>query len=222
MGVNGVTDSVNTYDAYQAGTGAAAKAAEETSAENKSTAEDSGVVYEPSKETVKDSVKKTYTPNTDLVNKLKADQESRQRQLQSIVEKLLTQQGQTFNNANGIWSVLASGKLEVDAATKLQAQKDIADDGYWGVEQTSDRIVDFASALTGGDPDKIEEMREAFKKGYEQAKKTWGGELPEISQRTYDAVMEKFDKLAEEAGLTVKTETGSGTGTDTVTGTETN
>ena len=45
-------------------------------------------------------------------------------------------------------------------------------------------------------------MREAFKKGYKMAEKTWGGELPDISKRTYDAVMEKFDKLAEDAGLT--------------------
>ena len=58
-----------------------------------------------------------------------------------------------------------------------------------------------ATALTGGDPSKIDEMRNAFKKGYEQAEKTWGGKLPEISQKTYDAVMEGFDKLAKEAGL---------------------
>ena len=92
----------------------------------------------------------------------------------------------------------------MDAATKAQAQADIAEDGYWGVEQTSSRIVDFAVALTGGDPDKVEEMREAFKKGFKQAEKTWGGELPEISQKTYDAVMKKFDKLAgiEEADKT--------------------
>ncbi|MCM1387915.1 MAG: hypothetical protein NC231_11340, partial [Bacillus sp. (in: Bacteria)] len=68
--------------------------------------------------------------------------------------------------------------------------------------QTSERILDFATALTGGDPSKIEEMREAFKKGYKQAEKTWGGELPDISKRTYDAVMQGFDKMAEEAGLT--------------------
>ena len=69
------------------------------------------------------------------------------------------------------------------------------------VSQTSSRILDFATALTGGDPSKIEEMRNAFKKGYAQAEKTWGGKLPEISQKTYDAVMEGFDKLAKEAGL---------------------
>ena len=91
-----------------------------------------------------------------------------------------------------------------DRQTKAQAQADIAEDGYWGVNQTSDRIIQFATALTGGDPDKIESMREAFKKGYAQAEKTWGGSLPEISQKTYDAVMEKFDKLAADAGLTTE------------------
>ena len=114
----------------------------------------------------------------------------------------MTKQGQTYNNANDMWRFLASGKFEVDEATKLQAQKDIAEDGYWGVNQTSDRIIDFAKALTGGDPSKIEDMREAFKKGYKQAEKTWGGELPEISKQTYDAVLAKFDKMAEEAGQT--------------------
>ena len=106
-----------------------------------------------------------------------------------------------------MWRFLASGKFEVDEATKLQAQKDIAEDGYWGVNQTSDRIIDFAKALTGGDPSKIEDMRDAFKKGYEQAEKTWGGKLPEISKQTYDAVMEKFDKMAEEAAQTTASTT---------------
>lgn len=201
MSVNGVTGATTSYEAYQTSQTAASKATEEAKTDSKA-AEESGAVYEPSKETATDSVKKTYTQNTDLVAKLKADQQNRQQQLQNIVEKLMGQQGQAYNSANGIWSILAGGNLQVDAATQAQAQKDIADDGYWGVKQTSDRIIDFATALTGGDPDKIEEMREAFKKGYKQAEKTWGGELPEISKRTYDAVMEKFDKLAEEAGLT--------------------
>ena len=139
-----------------------------------------------------------------MVAKLKADQESRQQQLQNIVDQLMTKQGDAYNKANGIWSILSSGKFTVDAATKAQAQKDIAEDGYWGVKQTSERILDFATALTGGDPSKIEEMREAFKKGYKMAEKTWGGQLPDISQRTYDAVMAGFDKMAEDAGLTTK------------------
>ncbi|MCI9462907.1 MAG: hypothetical protein HFI48_03335 [Lachnospiraceae bacterium] len=201
MSVNGVTSSTSTYETYQKSQTSAVK--EQTTGKSPA-AEDTGVVYEPSNETASknDSVKKTYTQNTELVNKLKADQANRQQQLQSIVDQLMSKQGETYNKANGIWSILAGGNLTVDPATKAQAQKDIAEDGYWGVEQTSDRIIDFATALTGGDPDKIEEMRDAFKKGYKQAEKTWGGELPDISKRTYDAVMQKFDKMAEDAGLT--------------------
>ena len=116
----------------------------------------------------------------------------------------MTKQGVAIGTADSMWSFLAKGDFTVDEATRAQAQADIAEDGYWGVNQTSDRIIQFANALTGGDPDKIESMREAFKKGYAQAEKTWGGSLPEISQKTYDAVMEKFDKLAADAGLTTE------------------
>ena len=73
------------------------------------------------------------------------------------------------------------------------------------MEATSQRIIDFANALTGGDPSKIDAMKDAFLKGFEQAEKTWGGKLPEISQRTYDAVLEKFDQLKADAGLTSET-----------------
>lgn len=203
MSVNGVTGTTSAYEAYQ--TSAAKTTEEKTNSEvsaEKKSEEQTGAVYEPSNAAATSTVKKTYTQNADLVAKMKADAQSRQNQLQSIVEQLMTKQGQTYNSANGIWSILAGGNLKVDAATQAQAQKDIAEDGYWGVKQTSERILDFATALTGGDPDKIEEMREAFKKGYKQAEKTWGGELPDISKQTYDAVMNGFDKLAEEAGLT--------------------
>ena len=123
--------------------------------------------------------------------------------MKSLVEQMISKQGKTLGQADSIWSFLASGDFTVDPATKAQAQKDIAEDGYWGVEQTSSRIVDFATALTGGDPDQIEKMRAAFEKGFKKATGTWGKTLPDISQQTYKAVMEKFDKLAEQANKTV-------------------
>lgn len=173
--------------------------AEETSSQSK--AEESGVVYEPSAQTKTDSAKKTYKPDTNLINKLQADADARTSQLRSLVEQLMGKQAKTFGDATDMWKFLKDGDYTVDPATKAQAQADIAEDGYWGVNQTSDRILSFATALTGGDPDKIEEMREAFKKGYEKAEKTWGGKLPEISQQTYDAVMKKFDDLAAQSGV---------------------
>ncbi len=203
MDVNGITSAVSSYSGYDSVKKAdksdaveAPKAAEAAASE--------GVVYEPSNETKTDSAKKTYTPNTQLINQLKADAEARTAQLKSLVEKLITGQGNAIGKADDIWSFLRSGDFTVDAETKAQAEADIAEDGYWGVEQTSDRILDFAKALTGGDPDKIEEMRDAFKKGFDQATKTWGDKLPEISQKTYDATMKKFDDWAAEANKSVE------------------
>ena len=203
MSVNGVT-STQAAAAYSYNSTSAAK--EKTSAEEAATktTEDTGVIYEHSTDTNTSSTKKTYKPDTALINKLKADADARTSQLRSLVEQMMGKQATTYGNANDIWSFLRSGNYTVDPATKAQAQADIAEDGYWGVGQTSDRIIQFATALTGGDPDKIEAMRDAFKKGYAQAEKTWGGSLPEISQKTYDAVMEKFDKLAADAGLTTE------------------
>lgn len=195
MNVNGITSSTPVYSTP---TTVANSASEQKVAANNTTNE-SGVVYEPSKQTA--PAKKTYTPNTAVINQLKADAEARTAQLRSLVEKLMQGQGNAIGTADdtSIWSFLRTGNFTVDAATKAQAQADIAEDGYWGVEQTSSRILDFAKALTGGDPDKIEEMREAFEKGFKQATETWGSELPEISQKTYDATMKKFDDWAAEA-----------------------
>ena len=206
MSVNGVTSSqaaaAYNYSTYEN------KVAEETKVTESSDSkqENSGVVYEPSTESkaAASSTKKTYTPDPNLINKLKADAEVRTQQLRSLVEKMMSGQANTYGKANDIWQFLRSGNYTVDPATKLQAQADIAEDGYWGVNQTSDRIIQFANALTGGDPDKIEEMRDAFKKGYAQAEKTWGGSLPDISKQTYDAVMKKFDEMAEAAKQTTQ------------------
>ena len=195
MSVNGITSnqSVSGYS-YVSSSAARTKTAESTSAS--SAAESTGVVYESSQEAVTNASAKTYTPDVNLVNKLKADADERTSQLRSMVEKLMTQQAGTYNKANDIWSFLRDGNFKVDPETKAQAQKDISEDGYFGVKQTSDRIIEFAKALTGGDPSKVEKMRSAFEKGFKQAEKVWGGQLPEISQQTYKSVMDKFDELA--------------------------
>jgi len=189
MNVNGVTSSqaLSAYSAYTSQT--KAKPADDTT----KTSEEAAAVYEPSKEAAERT--KTYTSNTDMVEKLKAEADARTESLRNLVEKLLGQQATKYGEATDVWSFLKSGDYEVDPETKAQAQADIAEDGYWGVEKTSDRIVQFAMALTGGDPDKLDSMINAFKEGYRQAEETWGGELPEISGKTYDAVLDKFEKI---------------------------
>ena len=203
MSVNGITSSqAAAAYSYSSTESKKAETTQETKSETTNKANDTGVIYEPSKEASTAGTKKTYTPNTALVQQLKADAGARISQLRSLGEKLISGQADSYGKANDIWSFLREGSFTVDPATKAQAQEDISEDGYWGVKQTSQRILDFATALTGGDPSKIEEMRSAFQKGYKQAEKTWGGKLPDISQQTYDAVMKGFDDMAAAANKT--------------------
>lgn len=190
MGVNAVsgTSQVSASKEY---TSVAKKAESEKKEEGK------GAVYEAS--TGKEE-KATYTINkmsaqerADLVSQLKADAEARESQFVSMIRKMMSEQVNAYGEANDIWSFLANGKFSVDPQTKLQAQQDIAEDGYYGVSQTAERIFDFASALAGDDEEKMKKMQEAFEKGFAMAEKTWGGKLPDISYQTKEAVSKKFE-----------------------------
>ena len=91
-----------------------------------------------------------------IISQMKADTESRMNQMKSYVQQMMNQQGIAIGTADDIWSFLASGDYTVTEAAKLQAQEAISADGYWGVEQTSQRIIDFAKALSGGDASKAD------------------------------------------------------------------
>ena len=155
------------------------------------TKETDAAVYDKTDKT--DKVEKpTYKQNTALVEKLKADAEARTAQMRNLVEKMMMKQGQTINGSMDYLMALKNGTVKVDPATRKQAQEDISEDGYWGVKQTSDRLVSFAKALTGGDPSKADEMMKAIEKGFGQASKAWGGDLPDICQKTLEATREKM------------------------------
>lgn len=167
--------------------------------ETKSAGAEQSATYEKSTASEK---KITYTVNkmsdedrASLVEKLKSEQAARESQLVSIVNDMLNGQAGTYVASTGddFWKFLASGNYTVDAETKAQAQADIAEDGYYGVAQTSQRMFDFAQALAGDDPEQMKKMQNAIAKGYAMAEKTWGGTLPGICQKTLDATNKLFD-----------------------------
>ncbi len=201
MGVNGVTEVTNNIaTAY---TSAVSQPVEEKKKEQEVQAKtEAAAVYEKSDSTEKQTqISSKNADRTKIIKQMQADVAQRQQQLFDIVHKMMGKQAKNYGIANSdndedsIWKFLSKGDFTVDAATKAQAQADIAEDGYWGVNKTSERILDFAKTLAGDDPEKLEKMRAAFEKGYAQAEKIWGGELPDISKRTYDAVMKGFDEL---------------------------
>lgn len=211
-----VTQATENYASSYVPTSTETKAAVDTTgkAENTEKKEEaapaSGVVYEKTDKASETSKKATYSVNkmsaedrAALVQKMKADQTNRQSQLQSLVQKMFSQQATSFANANDMWKFLAKGDFTVDAQTKLQAQQDISEDGYYGVKQTSERLFDFASALAGDDVDKMKEMQAAMEKGFKLATKSWGRELPDISKQTLDAA----NKLFEDYYASKKSET---------------
>lgn len=176
--------------------------------ETETAAQEAAAAEKPAEDTYvpedKEAVKaadeaKTYKQNTKLVEQLKAEQAQIQSRFLNTVKDMLGKQGKKVAEGDGIWKVLASGDFEVDAETKQAAQDAIAEDGYWGVKQTSARMVEFAKALVGGDPSKISLMRDAFEKGYAAAEQTWGGALPQLSQDTRKATLELFDQWEKEA-----------------------
>lgn len=160
----------------------------------KAAANDDAVVYTKATDATTDTATKANKflgkpADPATIERLKAEADERFAQLKGIVEKMLLKQTSTYDSSMSLADMYRN--LDVDPAAVEQAKKDIADDGYWGVEQTSDRILDFAKALAGEDVELAKGMLDAIKEGFKQAQEAWGEELPEISQKTLDASLEK-------------------------------
>ncbi len=185
MSVYGVTNAQTT--SYPSTSRTSTKQDNKKPSDTTSAKEDSGVVYEPSNTTSgKDA--NTVKDYSSIVKKMKSELNTKNQQLQNLVNELLNKQANKYTSLADLFK-----NATADPATIAQAQKDIADDGYWGAEQTSDRFVAMAQALSGGDATKADEMIAAIKKGYEQASKAWGDKLPDICQRTIDAATKKLE-----------------------------
>ncbi len=99
----------------------------------------------------------------------------------------------------GITTWIASGDTSIDFRdlTPEKARELISEDGYLGVEQTSERIVQFALSIANGDPNRLAEIKASIDKGFQMAAEALGGVLPDISMETYNAIMDKLDAWAE-------------------------
>lgn len=117
--------------------------------------------------------------------------------LRGLVMNMFKEQGLSLNIPAG---TTGNGVEEIDLReiTPEEANELIAEDGYFGVEQTSDRIVDFAIGVAGGDPAKIDAIKAGVEKGFNEAFKAFGNWLPDISYDTYDTVMDKLDAWVQD------------------------
>ncbi len=160
--------------------------------EDKNLKAEKNIKEEPAAVFEKSEAKKTsHVYDKNAILRLKKDSEKAHSQLIRIVEDMLRRQGKTLD------LVKAGDLVEVDETARLEAQELIGPDGDLGAEKTSQRLVDFAIALSGGDKSKANELRGAIEKGFKEAEKILG-KLPDVSKETYKLTMEKFDAWAKE------------------------
>lgn len=84
-----------------------------------------------------------------------------------------------------------------------QAVELVSENGYFGVDQTSQRISDFVIKGAGDDIERLKSGREGILKGFKEAEKAWGGKLPEISYETLAKSLETIDEKIRENGASV-------------------
>ena len=105
--------------------------------------------------------------------------------------------GKNDASGQGFWAVRAGGGFKLSEADRAQAQQMISEDGFFGVKQTTARIMDFAKALVGegASGEQIDSMRAAVQKGFDEVARMFGGfdNLPGVSKDTYSAIMKAFD-----------------------------
>ena len=110
----------------------------------------------------------------------------------------------SIGNSNGTGQAslgaMANGGMNVSEADRLRAQEMVSEDGFFGVRQTTERIMSFAKAMVGEDAsaEDIERMREAVQRGFDEVAQLFGGfnNLPGVTQDTHAAIMQAFDDWA--------------------------
>jgi len=113
--------------------------------------------------------------------------------------------GKTLADGSSLTDIGYEGKpiteLTPDEATEL-----IGEDGFFGIEQTSNRVAEFAFGFSD-DPEVLKQALEGIKQGFKEAEELWGGELPEISYKTQERTIQLIqERLAELENNTTQTE----------------
>ncbi|MCL2548233.1 MAG: hypothetical protein FWE76_03610 [Symbiobacteriaceae bacterium] len=177
----------------------------------------------------------TYSPDMVMLNNLKSITEQNAKAFIDLVEQMLGAQSYLASGQITLsmqsWSQIEKSKDSLmnsfgfslsiefsfksisvgsaDDSIRAKAAALIADDGPLGVKAVSENILKFAKALSGGDPSKIDMLWNAALKGFFQVAALFGGlsNMPEVSQRTYEAINAGFSSWRAEYSLTITSTT---------------
>ena len=167
----------------------------------------------PQYETDKSSIKPLYTEkiSQDEVDAIKKEIAQNTKDMiekstlsQSVLD--LKEKNQFTKNQEEFESFLKDIGYEgqsLDQLSQEQAKELVSEDGFFGIDKTSQRMADFVINGANGDEGLLKAGRDGILQGYEDAKEMWGGELPEISQKTVDAALQKVDMTMNELGFSI-------------------
>jgi hypothetical protein len=91
--------------------------------------------------------------------------------------------------------------LSTDEASAL-----VSNDGFFGIEQTAQRIADFVILGSNGDESMMREGRKGIMEGFKEAETIWGDTLPDISYKTIEKATELIDAKMHELGYNIMDE----------------
>ena len=143
----------------------------------------------------------TYTPSVEgaadpaMIDRLWKETNYAADAIRKLVQSML---GKDDASGQGFWAHRAEGGFKLSEADRAEAQAMIGEDGFFGVEKTAARIMDFAKALVGegASEEQINKMRSAVQKGFDQVSKMFGGfdKLPSVTKETHESIMKSFDE----------------------------
>lgn len=133
--------------------------------------------------------------NALAVQNLMNESEDIQNSVNQLITDMLKRQGYTEEQ-------IKSGDfeaLDVDEIARQKAAEMIGPGGELSPEKVSDRIVQFAIGVFGGDKSKIDIIRGSIDRGFGEAEKILG-ELADVSKETYTMIQDKLDAWIEGEG----------------------
>ncbi len=193
-GVNAYQKSVETVKAEQINNKTSVKPENTTNTEKTAT---EAVKYEKNKAleglSTYDRTGKPLNPET--IEKMKQEAEMHYSNMIETIKQMIVKQG-SESGAKINTDFLSKINQDKFMAEGVETSTDINDpNNYWSAEQTSDRIVEFAKQISGGDTSKYEQLKAAIEKGFEAAA-GYFKEMPDITSKTHDMVMQKLDEWA--------------------------
>ena len=187
------------------------QATQETAPAAAPTATEEAAVYTPSAPVTGNNAPTQFQPDTARVQEMWRSHNQQVESFRRMVETLMEQQAQRqFGMGNPFWRrdeigmgnpewddlQFVMNNIEVTDEMRAEANAMLGEGGYFSIEETAGRILEFAVALSGGDPDRIDDLSDAVERAFAQVERMFG-EMPQISHDTLAAVREGFDQWRE-------------------------